>query len=168
MTAQRRASVTGTVINATDRFVGRRPGARQAEAGSSAVVIKPDFDSGCWTAERMRRACAPSVKLLPFVQLRSDGNPYAPAVSNWNVTSSENPREDFKRGKAYAAMTIQALKADDCSSRELERIFEAIVADAVARRRKGGKGSRRILSPVADGFIHQLSRAITGWKPSNS
>ena len=107
---QSRTLAKGIVIDAADRFVARRAAGRRRapKPAVPAVVVTPDFDAGCWTPARLRRSCAPSVKLLPFVTLRVDGNPYAPAASYWDVAPSGKPRDDFKRGKQYAAMTIEA------------------------------------------------------------
>jgi hypothetical protein len=39
-------------------------------------------------------------------------------------------------------------------------IFEGIVADAISRRKKGGKGSRTNILAVENGFISGLSEFI--------
>ena len=59
-----------------------------------------------------------------------------------------NGRDDFKRGKEYAALTIEVMTADGCAW-YLEKIIEAIVADAVWRKAKGGRTAalyRRLLT----------------------
>jgi len=118
-------------------------------------------------ASAFRRHHAPSIKKLPFV-VAHDERLTMPAMNYWNDEPSGIPAHDWKRGKDFARLTIEAMIADGCSAHYLERIFEAIVTDAVRRRRKGGKGSRR-RSMVVDGFLFELSRMfcerVTGNSP---
>jgi hypothetical protein len=139
------------VIEAAERFRARRPTA----AVGSASIIRPDFKAGYRTAEKLRRPRQPSLERLPFVTMKG-GNPAAGATSYWNDIPTGNGRDDFKRGKKYAALAIEAMTADGCAW-YLEKIIEAMVVDAVSRRAKGGKHSRT-LPPAVDGFIHELSR----------
>ena len=88
--------------------------------------------------------------------------------SYWNDTPTGKGRDDFKRGRDYAALTMAAIGAESCASWDLERIIEAIVIDAASRKAKGGKYSRT-LPPAVYGFIHELSRQfcakVTGSQP---
>jgi hypothetical protein len=136
---------------------------------ASATVIRPDFKAADGTAEKLRRTFGPSGKRLPFVTMKG-GNPSASVTSYWNDAPTENGRDDFKRGKKYAALTIEAMTADGCASWYVEKIIQAIVADAASRKADGGKHSRT-LPPSANGFIHELSRqfcaTIAGIQPAS-
>lgn len=155
---------TSNVVEAVERFMAHRPTATAV----TASVIKPDFKAGYWTPEKLRRTLGPSVMRLPFITMKG-GHPRAGATAYWNDVPTKNGRDDFKRGKEYAALTIEAMTADGCAW-YLEKIIEAIVADAVSRKAKGGKHSRT-LPPAVDGFIHELSRQfcekITGIQPAS-
>ncbi len=149
------------IIQAGERFTAHRPTTTVVTAG----VIRPDFGAAYWTPEKLRRMFGLSVKRLPFVTMKG-----ARAASYWNDAPTGNGRDDFKRGKKYAALTIEAMTADGCASWYLEKIIQAIVADAVSRKVKGGKHSRT-LPPAVDGFIHELSRqfcaTITSIQPAS-
>jgi hypothetical protein len=130
-------------------------------------VIKADFRAAHRTAEKTRRRVGPSLARLPFVTTKG-GSPRADVKRYWKDVPTGNGRADFKRGKKYAALTIEAMTADGCAW-YLERIIEAIVLDAVARKAKGGRHSRA-LPPAVDGFIHELSHrlcaTVTGIEPA--
>jgi hypothetical protein len=107
----------------------------------------------------------PAFIKLPFVAPRDNGEGGS-NVNFWNVqpsgdTSSDDHR-DYLRGKQYADLTINAICADgtSVSGRALALIFEDIVADAISRRKKGGKGSRTNILSVEAGFISGLSEFI--------
>ena len=112
-----------------------------------------------WTLEEVRSIFAPSVKVLPFVtrdpKKPLDGHP----LTWWNDEPGIDHKLDRKRGVAYADMLIDTIAADRCGGLPIERIFESIIEDTVARKIKGGKHSR-ILPPAVDGFLWQLSRTI--------
>jgi hypothetical protein len=114
-----------------------------------------------WTREKIARTFAPSVNALPFVEQLPDGNVISWQRNYWIDQPTTNSTADFQRGKAYAALTVDALQADGCGPLILEHVFASIVADAVARRAKGGRYSRRQLTPAADGFLHGLARYVT-------
>ncbi len=155
---------TSNVVEAAKRFMAHR----RTTTVVSASVIRPDFKAGYWTPEKLRRTIGPSLMRLPFIMMKG-GSRRAGARSYWNDVPTGNGRDDFKRGKEYAALTIEAMTADGCAW-YLEKIIEGIVADAVSRKAKGGKHSRT-LPPAVDGFIHELSRqfcaTITGIQPAS-
>ena len=148
------------VIQAGERFMAYRP----TTTVVTANVIRPDFEAAYWAPDKLRRRLGPSLKRLPFVTIKG-GGPSASVANYWNDAPTKNGRDDYKRGKKYAVLTIKAMTADGCASWYLEKIIQAIVADAVSRKAKGGKHSRT-LPPAANGFIHELSRlfcaTITG------
>jgi hypothetical protein len=154
------------LIDARERFIAPRPSTTSAV---TANIISADFKDAYWKPgycepEKPRRTFAPSRKTLPFIKMEGGGSP----ASYWNDTPTEKGRDDFKRGRDYAALTIAAIATDSCASWDLERIIEAIVIDAASRKAKGGKYSRT-LPPAVYGFIHELSRQfcakITGSQP---
>ena len=153
------------VIQVGERFMANRP----TTTAMTATIIRPDFKAACWRPETspphgraVRQASA-----VRYDELQS--SPRAGATNYWNDVPTGNGRNDFRRGKQYAALTIKAMIADGCASWYLEKIIHAIVVDAVARRAKGGKHSRT-LPPAVDGFIHELSgqfcARITGVAPT--
>jgi hypothetical protein len=144
---------TPNVIEAAERFMAHRP----AGTAVTASVVRADFKAFYGTSGNLRRTLGPSIMRLPFVTMNGKG-PSAGAKSYWNDVPTGNGRNDFKRGKKYAALALEAMSADGCAW-YLEKIIEAIVLDAVSRRAKGGKYSRN-LPPAADGFIHELSRRL--------
>jgi hypothetical protein len=164
--AMRRAAsiLQSKVIDARARFI--RPRATTPSIGS-ANLIRPDFSSCHWKPEKPRHTLGPSLKSLPFVEMKGSGQRASPA-SFWKDIPTGKGRDDFKRGRRYAALAIAAIAADGCASWELAKIIKAIVVDAASRRAKGGKYSRT-LPPAIDGFIHELSRqlcrGIAGMRP---
>jgi hypothetical protein len=123
------------VIDVAHRFVTRATNEPFVHGNSAEVV---DYDAAYWTPEKVRKVFGPSIKQLPFVTM-TDGSPCANAASYWNDVPTNDSRADFKRGKEYGALTIEALAFDRCGPRYLEHIIEAIICDAVARKAKGGK-----------------------------
>lgn len=107
----------------------------------------------------IRRTYAPAFKSLPFVQRKNEASICDRPITFWNDTPGFDHKTDFKRGRIYAEMTIEALADDNCGSCPLEQTFEAIIKDAVARKIKGGKHART-LPPAVDGFLWVLSRFI--------
>jgi hypothetical protein len=143
-TFQRLPGVTeaACVIDASDRF-------------PAAAEPKP------WTREEAARFCMPSVKELPFVRLAEGQSVWGgcKGVDFWNVEATDDSQADFHRGRDYARQTIDAIRVDDARW-AIESILSAIVKDAVARHKKGGKGSRTVLSPCAGGFLWELSKQV--------
>ena len=80
---------------------------------------------------------------LPFVS-RIEAEDGEFNINFWNVQSNSDGVDDIRLGRKYAKLTIAALGNAKYGSvyRALELMFEAIVTDAIARRAKGGKGSR--------------------------
>jgi hypothetical protein len=106
------------------------------------------------------KARHPEIMQLPFVT-RIEGRDGEFNINFWNVQSSDGI-DDIKRGRKYAKLTIAALGNAKYASvyRALEMMFEAIVTDAIARRAKGGKGSRTNITSVGNGFLSELSKFI--------
>lgn len=112
-----------------------------------------------WTIADVRRIHAPAFTALPFVTRKEVSDKLSQAISFWNDIPSGDGMSDYKRGRIFAGMVVDAIATDQCGSRPLERAFEAIILDAVARRVKGGKHSRT-LPPAVDGFLLELSKVI--------
>jgi hypothetical protein len=109
------------------------------------------------------------MKLLPFVVMREGANPCENAINYWCDEPTKHGGVDHKRGRLYAQLTVKAIKTSagevtagrrTAAPHYLERIFAAIVDDAIERRRKGGKGSRRNITATADGFLRELALYI--------
>jgi hypothetical protein len=156
------------VIDARERFIAPRP-STTSPSEATGNVISADFKDAYWKPgycepEKLHRAFVPFLKTLPFINMEAGGGP----ASYWNDTPTGKGRDDFKRGRDYAALTMAAIGAESCASWDLERIIEAIVIDAASRKAKGGKYSRN-LPPAVYGFIHELSRQfcakVTGSQP---
>ena len=156
------------VIDARERFIAPRP-STTSPSEATGNVISADFKDAYWKPgycepEKPHCAFAPPLRTLPFIKMEGGGSP----ASYWNDTPTGKGRDDFKRGRDYAALTIAAIATDSCASWDLERIIEATVIDAASRKAKGGKYSRT-LPPAVYGFIHELSRQfcakITGSQP---
>jgi hypothetical protein len=143
------------VIHAGERFIAPRPITTTA---APARVLRPNFKANDWTMERPLHTYLPFFDSLPFIKMKA-GSRRTRATSFWTDAPTGNGRADFKRGRAYAALTIAAMTADGRTSCYLERIIEAIVIDAAFRKTKGGKYSRA-LPPAVEGFIHELTRQI--------
>jgi len=112
-----------------------------------------------WTLAQARRFYAPAFKSLPFIQRKSETSICERPITFWNDVPGFDHKTDFKRGRLFAEMTIEAIAADNCGSGPLEATFEAIIKDAVARKAKGGKHART-LPPAVDGFLWELSKFI--------
>jgi hypothetical protein len=148
------------IIHASAHFAARRTAAVDAAVATAAEALRAPG-----IAER--RVCQtfePHVKALPFVAM-PDGEPeltIAAPLSYW----SPAPGATHQDGRTFARLAVSAVLADADAyrgqpcGRRLEQIIEGIVADAVARRLKGGKGSRVVLTPCADGFLRELSAVL--------
>jgi hypothetical protein len=110
---------------------------------------------------------------LPFVRpLAPDGrSPTLERRDYWTDQPSDDGATDFQRGKRYARMTTAAMRslvdasaghvfARTISVRCLECIFESMIRDGIARRVKGGVGSRSTLTPAMSGFLSELAREM--------
>lgn len=132
------------IIDAAERFA-KKP-------------LPPNIDPlWTWTPEETRAMFAPSVKALPFTSEKKGAYGW-PEVMWADVPTNSYPA-DMKRGERFAAMTIEAMCADQAVNRPLEVIFESIVEDAIRRRAKGGKGSRTLPGAVC-GYLHGLAKFI--------
>jgi hypothetical protein len=113
-----------------------------------------------WTIAELRRIHAPAFLSLPFIQRDEKAGVCGRPIAFWNDPPGFDHKTDFRRGRLYAEMMIDAVADDKCCSRPLEQTFEAIIKDAVARKIKGGKHART-LPPAVDGFLWELSKFIT-------
>ena len=162
MTATRRGRrvviAHSNVVRAEERFLAPRPAV--ASIGRNPRVIRPDFSRPYRTPEtEPGYGVSPFFQGLPFVRIKGSGR-RARIASYWTDLPTDDGRADFKRGRAYAARVIAAMNADALGGAcYLERIIDAIVRDAAARRAKGGKYSRT-LPPAVQGFIYDLSRRL--------
>ena len=147
------ALLSSNVVYASARFAAHRP---KPTTAVTASIIRPDFKAGLWTPDRARHKRARSLKRLPFVAMKDHRG--GRAANYWSDAPTGNGRDDFKRGKEYAVLTIEAMTVDGCPW-YLEKIIEALVTDAISRRARGGKHSRA-LPPAVNGFIHELSRQL--------
>jgi hypothetical protein len=96
----------------------------------------------------------------------------------WVDMPTENGHEDHARGRAYAKTMLSVMQAytNACrgsryeklsmtiTARALESVLDSMVTDAVNRQKKGGKYSRRIITPAMNGFLSELTRHIAGLK----
>jgi hypothetical protein len=112
-----------------------------------------------WSLAELRRIYAPAFKSLPFVQRKEGASFGDHPLTFWNDTPGFDHKTDYRRGCLYAEMMIEAIAADNCTSRPLEGTFEAIIKDAMARKIRGGKHART-LPPAVDGFLWELSKFI--------
>jgi hypothetical protein len=135
------------IIDAADRFTKKKP-------------LPPGADP-LWTTtpDEARALLIPTVKTLPFVS-KEWKNEYWPK-SMWADVPTDDFRGDRARGRHFAKLTLGAIMADrPAHDRALAVIFEHMVEDAIKRRAKGGKGSRR-LSGTVHGFLEVLAEFIT-------
>jgi hypothetical protein len=144
------------IIHAGERFITPRATTTTAVTAS---VIRPDFNAAHRNPENPCSTFAPSIKTLPFVKMKGGGR-RARAASYWKDVPTGDGRDDFKRGRKYAALTIAAIIANGCASWDLEKIIKAVVIDAASRKAKGGKYSPCVLPPAVEGFIHELSHQL--------
>jgi hypothetical protein len=149
--------MTGQIIDATNRFIKK-----------ATPAVDPLWPSvKALAADRFTKKPVPAVdplvawtetplKTLPFVSTEWE-NEYWPKCM-WVDVPTDNYPADRERGKHFAELTISAIDRRS-DARALELIFEAIVNDAIRRRAKGGKGSRRLPGAVV-GFIEGLAKFI--------
>ena len=152
--------MSAIIIDAKLRFAKRHETAKtireatKEEAARQAAIAKAEADG--WTLERLRRNFGPSLNQLPFVETTNDGSVTKMARNYW----IDRGKESYQEGRNRADQTIAAIYADyGGGGHKLQRIFEGIVSDTIARRARGGRGSRR-MSATADGFLDGLSRFI--------
>jgi hypothetical protein len=140
--------MTDRVINAAERFT-KKP-------LPSEATVDPLWTRG--NPNEFRSMFLPSVKALPFVS-EEWKNEYWPECM-WVDEPTDDYCADMDRGRHFARLTISALMADRPKHGvALEKIFEAIVNDAIRRRAKAGKGSRSLPAAVR-GYLDQLAEFI--------
>jgi hypothetical protein len=154
------------VIDATARFAGD-PGRLRRRRRLDWNNLPENVVSGIrdkkWTEAEIRRVFGPSIKRLPFVAMKEDAKSWCDnALNYWCDEPTKHGHVDFKRGVLYAELTLKAIKKDGTCPRYLEHILEAIIDDAIERRRKGGKKSRTNRTSTVHGFVHKLSEHICG------
>ena len=152
--------MSATIIDAKLRFTKQRENAKtirdatEKEAARQVAIAKAEAEG--WTLERLRRNFGPSLNELPFVELANDGSVTKMARNYW----IDMGKESYQEGRDRADLTIAAIYADyGGGGYKLQRIFEGIIRNTIARRARGGRGSRR-MSATADGFLDGLSRFI--------
>jgi hypothetical protein len=128
-----------------------------------------------WTEADIRASYCPEIKKLPFIGMKEGlNNACENAELYWCDEPTKHGHHDYKRGRTYALLTIEAIERDRpktgqrrayAGSHYLAQIFEAMITDAIDRRRKGGIGSRKALTSTMDGFLYELSRAFCGADP---
>jgi hypothetical protein len=111
------------------------------------------------TLAELRRTYAPAFLSLPFIQRDEKAGVCGRPITFRSDTPGFDHKTDFRRGRLYAEMMIDAIADDKCCSRPLEQTFEAIIKDAIARKIKGGKHART-LPPSVNGFLWELSKFI--------
>jgi hypothetical protein len=161
-----------TVIDATDRFPGD-PGYMKRRLGCFSGEELPDNVMDClsrfqrpYTEEDVRAIYCPEIKLLPFIVMKEGENPCKNPECYWHDEPSGEGHVDYKRGQAYAQLTIKAIERDRPRYRRsaapiyLRYVFEAMVNDALERRRRGGKKSRTTITSAMSGFLEELSDHI--------
>jgi hypothetical protein len=133
-------------------------------------IMQAKWDSA-WTIEDLRALDCPSIKMLPFVAMEEGARTCDNAVNYWHDEPTKHAHTDFKRGRVYAQLLLKAIEADRPTHRRaysapryLERIFAAMINDAIKRRLKGGKGSRTNITSAMDGFLYGISHHICGLK----
>lgn len=107
-------------------------------------------------AAEIRRYTMPATKALPFVKLRANDQPLWRPESFWHVEPTGKRENDFKLGRKYARLAIDAMKADR-DSHLVARVIQDIIKDAVDRL--GGKRRGR-RSPAALGFLAEISEVL--------
>jgi hypothetical protein len=109
---------------------------------------------------------------LPFVDPAKPTGPKGRLKRNcWNDKATESGVSDYWRGRRYARMMLAAMKANNkfldgivsngaISADALTCVFESMIEDAVNRQKKGGKGSRTIVTSAMSGFLRELTHNI--------
>jgi hypothetical protein len=114
-------------------------------------------------AAEIRRYTMPATKALPFVKLRANDQPLWRPESFWDVEPTGKRENDFKLGRQYARLAIDAMKADR-DSHLVARVIQDIIKDSVDRL--GGKRRGR-RSPAALGFLTEISEVIAAERDSS-
>jgi hypothetical protein len=83
------------------------------------------------------------------------------------VPRAQLPVSDFKRGWMCAAAMIEHPQLAE----RIEIAFKSIIEEAMSRRAKGGKNSRKSWTPASDGFLLGIAKYVaTGevYRPRSS
>jgi hypothetical protein len=78
----------------------------------------------------------------------------------WNDEPTDDRLADFRRGRRYAFLAIEAIQKDKTCGHQLEITVERMIEGAFRRRGRSGKLCRN-LSMAEKGFIDSLCLAIT-------
>jgi len=167
-----------SIIDATDRFPGDRKRSQRwmsRRLPNSVIDLLSIRAKRKWTAEEVRAFYCPAMKGLPFVAPKELGGNVCAGIGSyhwWSDEPTELSHGDHHRGRVYAWLLVRAIEEDrplqnPQASRDffgtprfLEMIFATMIEDAVRRRLKGGKNSRKPLTPTMDGFLRELSLHI--------
>jgi hypothetical protein len=99
---------------------------------------------------------------LPFVT-------WAPAGNYWNDEPTDDGGEDFQRGRRFARAALEAVRSDiaqygtmpvviQLTARRIELILESMIRDGIRRHKKGGPGSRTVLTSSMQGFLTTFTK----------
>lgn len=151
--------MTGQIIDAAKRFIKKATPEVDPLCPSVKALAADRFTKKPVPAADPLMAWAKTpLKTLPFVSTEWR-NDYWPECM-WVDVPTDNYPADRKRGEHFAKLTIKAVSTGHyADSRALEMIFDAIVNDAIRRRAKGGKGSRRLPGAV-HGYLEGLAKFI--------
>jgi hypothetical protein len=109
-----------------------------------------------WTEAAMRRLLKPSIKQLPFVQLKPNAEPLWEPNSYWYVSTARSWGQAYRLGQDYARQAVAAMQADGFNV--LPSIFRDMVESGIERaKEQKARRRRRHRDVVMIGFMHQLS-----------
>lgn len=103
---------------------------------------------------------------LPFVTLPADEcdswREFWAQIIMWNDEPTDDPAADYRRGRQYAHLAIEAIRTDKAFPRQLEIVVQRMIAGAFSRRGPGGRLCRQ-LSSSEEGFLNTLCRSAVEW-----
>jgi hypothetical protein len=110
-----------------------------------------------WTEAAVRRIMKPSIKQLPFVQLKPNAEPLWEPNSYWYVSTAGRWGQAYRLGQDYARQAVAAMQADGFNV--LPSIFRDMIDSGIehAKQKKG----RRRGDVVMLGFLHQLGHMFS-------
>jgi hypothetical protein len=133
-----------SIIDAADRFA-KKP-----------MPPSTDPEDSRWTPDELRAMFAPSVKGLPFTSEKKGAYGWPEVM--WADVPTNSYLADMKRGERFAAMTIEAMCADQAVDRPLEvRIHCRGCHQAQSEGRKGltNTAGRRLWLPSRPRGVHR-------------